>query len=372
MNLGIIMCNSAPYRALQLNEFSKIKGININVYYTFRKNDNREWKVNEGEGYKVKYLKGFKLSSKYGYINRGLLDIIKNNDVLLLGGYAELSYIVLALLAKIFNKRYGVIFDGISTNRINYKENKIKKNLKNIVVKNSSFIFANGTVGKEYFKNQFNYDEKRIYNQYLTVDSSLINKMYKNRVKYREELMRKLNIPIKDKVVIFSGRLIEIKNIEIIIEAISNMKEKGNITFLITGGGELEEKLEKLAEEKKVKIHITGFIKKQEELFKHYFVGDVLVLPSIDEPWGLVVNEAMIAGLPVIVSGICGCSLDLVKNDVNGYVFNPESVEDLKGKLKKVLFENKENMGEKSKNIINKWTFKNSKEALEKALSNIN
>ena len=371
MNLGIITCHSAPYRTLQINEFAKIKGLNITLYYTFSKSDNREWENNEEVGYKVKYLKGYKFSSKYGYVNLGLFNIIKNNDVLLIGGYSEISYIILALLSKLFNKKYGVIFDGISTNRISDKENKIKKLLKSIVINNSKFIFANGTIGKEYFKNQFKYDEKNIYNQYLTVDSKLINSMYDNRLKYKLEIKKRLKIKEEEKVVIFSGRLIDIKNVEIIIEAISKIKEKDNIIFLVTGGGILKDKLEKLAKEKGVKIHITNFIKKQEELFKHYFAGDVLVLSSIDEPWGLVVNEAMNIGLPVIVSNRCGCSLDLVQEGVNGYLFDPRDDEDLKIKLEKVLFKNKENMGKESKRIIRKWTFKNSRESLEKALKNL-
>ncbi|MDH5092760.1 glycosyltransferase [Clostridium perfringens] len=371
MNLGIIMCHSAPYRTLQINEFAKIKGINITVYYTFAQNDNREWEDNKKIGYKVEYLKGYKFSEKYGYINYGLFNIVKNNDVLLIGGYSEVSYIILSLLSKIFNKKYGVIFDGISTNRINDKENKIKKFLKNIVVKNSNFIFANGKIGKEYFKNQFKYNEKYIYNQYLTVDSELINSMYNNRFQYRSNVRKKLNIKNEKKVVIFSGRLISIKNVEIIIEAISKIKEKDNIIFLVTGGGILKEKLEELASKKNVKIYITNFIKKQEELFKYYFAGDVLVLPSIDEPWGLVVNEAMNAGLPVIVSDKCGCSMDLVKDGYNGYIFNSSDVEELKEKLQKVLFVNSESMGKESRRIISNWTFKDSRKSLEDALDNL-
>jgi glycosyltransferase involved in cell wall biosynthesis len=52
-------------------------------------------------------------------------------------------------------------------------------------------------------------------------------------------------------------------------------------------------------------------------------LADVLVLPSLSEPWGLVVNEAMACGMPVVVSNRCGCAIDLVKDGQNGYVFDP-------------------------------------------------
>lgn len=369
MEIGIIMCHSAPYRTLQMNEFAKIKNNNINVYYTFNKDDNRKWETNNEIGYKSIYLKGIKISSKYGYINKGLFSIMRNNDILMLGGYAETTYVLLAILCRIMNKKYGIIFDGISTNRIMSKEKFLKKLLKNIVVKNSNFVFANGIVGKEYFINKFKYDENKIFNQYLTVDNKLIDKMYINRNNYRRKIREKLNINNKEKVVLFSGRLIEIKNIEIIINAISNIKEKDKITFLITGGGELKETLLRLAEKEKVKIHITDFLEKQEELFEYYFAADVLVLPSIDEAWGLVVNEAMNVGMPIIVSHLCGCSLDLVKDGHNGYVFDPYDVNSLKNKLNKILFsDDMDRMGKVSKEIIGNWTMEKSKVMLEKIL----
>ena len=57
--------------------------------------------------------------------------------------------------------------------------------------------------------------------------------------------------------------------------------------------------------------------------------SDVLILPSKSEPWGLVVNEAMVCGMPVIVSETCGCVADLVKNDLNGFTFDPGNEKEL-------------------------------------------
>ena len=117
---------------------------------------------------------------------------------------------------------------------------------------------------------------------------------------------------------------------------------------------------------------ITGFISNQEELFKHYFVGDALILPSIYEPWGLVVNEAMLAGLPVLVSDICGCSLDLVEEGKNGYIIDPKSIDDIADKIEKTIYNNSENMMRlKSKEIINEWKFSNSAQNLKTIISNL-
>jgi glycosyltransferase involved in cell wall biosynthesis len=78
-------------------------------------------------------------------------------------------------------------------------------------------------------------------------------------------------------------------------------------------------------------ILLPGFIQYR-ELPAYYALAGVFVHASTTEQWGLVVNEAMATGLPVIVSNRCGCVPDLVAEGKNGFTFNPESVEDL-GKL---------------------------------------
>lgn len=195
--------------------------------------------------------------------------------------------------------------------------------------------------------------------------------MYNDKYKYRELIRRKYNISRNDKVIIYSGRLVKIKNIKSVIKAINKIN-KNNIVFLIVGDGELNTELSELSKELNIKCVITGFIEKQEELFKHYFAGDCFILPSIDEPWGLVVNEAMAAGLPIIVSDICGCSKDLVVDGENGYIVNSKNIDEMANKIKEILFDsNIELIGRKSKKIISSWNFSNSRLELEKIINSL-
>lgn len=75
-------------------------------------------------------------------------------------------------------------------------------------------------------------------------------------------------------------------------------------------------------------VHMPGF-KTYDEMPEYLGLASTFVLPSISEPWGLVVNEAMASGLPVLVSDRCGCAHELVRDGTNGFMFDPCDVEQL-------------------------------------------
>lgn len=364
MNLGFVTNLRSPYRTLQLNEFSKIEDLNITAYYCQNNKDNRNWGKLDSIKYREIDLIGKRIFKKYGYINKGLFDIVKNNDVIIIGGYQQPTYILLSLICRLYRKKYILLYDGLSRERLYIKEKKYKFILKKTVIKNAAYILGNGKVSKEYFSKKFKYPTKKIYNQYLSIDVKKIDEIYKLKKTYRDTYRKKLGIKESDKVILFSGRTVKEKNIEKVIMALSILKND-NIIFVITGGGELEENLKKMAKNLNVKLIITGFISNQQELFKHYCLADALILPSIYEPWGLVVNEAMRLGLPVIVSKACGCSLDLVKEGENGYTINPIDINDISEKINLVLFKLEKN---NSREIIGEWVVENSRKSLEEIL----
>lgn len=371
MNVAFVTNLRAPYRTLQLTEYAKISNVNTTVYYTFKRDENRDWNTNVGEGFKEVDLKGLKISNKYGYINNKLVCIVLKNDLIIMGGYEQPTYIVLSALCRLLKKPYVLFFDGITTDVFESKQNEIKMRLKKFIITGSNFIMANGKIGRKYFTELFNYPAENIFNQYLTVDSITIDKLYEDKEYYRKNYREKLGLNKNEKVIIYSGRLVSIKNVDIVIRAISKLKDT-SITLLILGSGEMETELLALANKLNVKIIVTGFISDQEELFKNYFVGDLLILPSLIEPWGLVVNEAMFAGLPVIVSNKCGCVWDLVKTGVNGYTIDPFNVVDIVEKLKIILGSSEiSKFGIKSRELISDWKFINSKLNLEKIIQRL-
>lgn len=120
---------------------------------------------------------------------------------------------------------------------------------------------------------------------------------------------------------IYVGRLIDIKNVALLIEEFN----RNGKSLTIVGKGVLESELKKQA---KPNITFTGFIDNN-KLGDVYQVHDVFILPSKSEPWGLVVEEALYWGLPVIVSDKVGSSIDMVQDLNTGCIFHSDNLDSL-------------------------------------------
>lgn len=123
---------------------------------------------------------------------------------------------------------------------------------------------------------------------------------------------------------LFVGRLIERKGLDVLLEAFERV-DGGELR--IAGDGPLREMVEAAAgRDPRIRLigHIAG-----EALARAYQDADVLVVPSLYEPWGLVVHEGLAYGLPVVVTDEVGAADDLIERDVNGYVVAAGSAEEL-------------------------------------------
>ena len=124
----------------------------------------------------------------------------------------------------------------------------------------------------------------------------------------------------RDLVVAFVGKFIREKRSSDILAAIARLPASTGCRLVFIGSGELEQDMRRHAIELGITPCFLGF-KNQSELPSHYAAVDVIVLPSSSETWGLVVNEAMACGTPVIVSESCGCAPDLVEPGVTGFTY---------------------------------------------------
>ena len=129
------------------------------------------------------------------------------------------------------------------------------------------------------------------------------------------------------------NRFLPKKNLSFLISAYAQYRQEvGTIAWdlVLCGDGQLRNNLEQQIRQLNLQeyVHLPGFLQ-QDELLPYFAHARCLVHASLQEQWGLVVNEAMAAGLPVLVSDRCGCFEDLVQSDITGFGFDPTAASQL-------------------------------------------
>jgi glycosyltransferase involved in cell wall biosynthesis len=121
--------------------------------------------------------------------------------------------------------------------------------------------------------------------------------------------------------VLYVGQLIERKGLRYLIDAYDRLKRTyADVALVLLGYGPLRNELEETARMRGLPdVHFLGHMD-VEQIPRAYAMADVFVLPSLEDTWGLVVNEAMACGLPVVVSERVGGSVDLVRDGENGFL----------------------------------------------------
>jgi glycosyltransferase involved in cell wall biosynthesis len=159
-----------------------------------------------------------------------------------------------------------------------------------------------------------------------------------------------------------SGRFIAVKNFSGLLHAFAGYRAAAGAqgwSLVLLGDGDLRSALEHLAHELGIadKVVLPGF-KQYDELPTYYGLASAFIHCSTVEAWGLVVNEAMATGLPVIVSNRCGCAPDLVEEGVNGFTFDPRDTGRLVSLMLKVAGGECDlgAMGQASWRMIGRWS----------------
>ena len=144
------------------------------------------------------------------------------------------------------------------------------------------------------------------------------------------EFRSKLRLP--ERFILFVGRLVEGKGVFDLLEAYGRLGDdvRSELGLIFAGDGDCRSELERRAKGiQPGKVGFAGFVHR-EDLAALYALSEALLLPTHSDTWGLVVNEAMACGLPIVVTSVAGCAADLVENEWNGYVVPPADPEALK------------------------------------------
>lgn len=261
--------------------------------------------------------------------------------VLNITGYFDWAQILLMVYARA--KGVKVVISTESS-VADHNRSAFKEKVKSIIVGLADAFFCFGSSSAAYLKTLGVPDRKITVKHAAVVDDDVILSVFR---KAQE------STPKTRHSFIYVGRLAPEKNLELLLKAflsVNNRPEKWDLVFI--GAGPSENTLRQMAGGSPY-VHFKG-AHPWYEVPDYLAQSDVLILPSTSEPWGLVVNEAMICGMPVIVSDKCGCAPDLVIDNENGYTFDPKNQSSLEEKLSNFMDQPDriERMGQKSLEII--------------------
>jgi len=274
-------------------------------------------------------------------------------DVLCLTGYydpAQLALLVYARLSGI-----PVVMQMEST-AFDNERSPIKEGIKRLIMRQCSGFFCFGSPQATYLK-QLGVPPARILLQKSAVDNRALLQAYTIARVERTARQQEMGLPAHNFV--FVGRLIEPKNLPMLLQcfadALTQSPDSGNWGLILLGNGPQEAALKQQSQtlgiSERVFFHPATHWYRVPDVLA---LADVLVLPSVSEPWGLVVNEAMVCGMPVLVSERCGCANDLVCDGQNGFLFDPAKPAQLTSHLLAFMTGqvNAEQMGQESQQII--------------------
>lgn len=371
MKLAIITTHAIQYYAPVFKALAG-RGISLKVFYTWgaeslQKYDpgfgrNVEWDIPLLEGYRYEFLKNTSpnpgTTHFRGIINPDAIKVIDsfNPDVILVYGWAWHSHLK---IMRHYAGKKRIWFRGDST--LLDAPRGYKKLIRYIflrwVYRHVNLAFYVGTQNKAYFKH-FGMKDAQLKFAPHSIDNNRFSPTGNSEA---NKIRKDLNISSAGIVVLFAGKLEPKKDPFTLLEAFEELDDD-NVFLLFAGNGVLEEELKRKAAQsaKKNKILFLDF-QNQGTMPAIYGACQLFCLPSVGpgETWGLAVNEAMAAGKAVLVSNKVGCSIDLVRNGVNGGIFEAGNVKELSDKIKD-LTKNPEKlrrMGEASAEIIENWSF---------------
>lgn len=237
-------------------------------------------------------------------------------------------------------------------------------------------FLAIGSANREFYRS-YGVAEDRISLVPYVTDNRHFQAACQAAVAGRETFRQSLGIKKGRSVLLFIGRLSWEKNLTVLIEAVRLLQQElpleSRPILLIGGEGPLSKEIRAQAAERAGDdIRFLGFVP-QSRLPALFDVSDALVLPSRIEPWGVVVNEAMNAGLPLILSDRVGSGDDLLRHGENGMVFETMSPRSLADAIRRVTGDPAfaAQAGQASLRRVNGWSTKLNVEGLREAMQKV-
>lgn len=364
----------APYRIPVLNALAQIPNIDPKVIF-LAENDRRlrEWHVYKEElqfSYQVLSSWRVPLPNSSLLLNWGMTAALRSYspEAIVCGGYNDPA----DWQAWLWARRNGVpFFSWVESNTHDRRTGTaVVESLKRRFLRGCRGVVVPGKASANYVES-LGVTSDAVF----TAPNAVDNNLYTNgaaQIRAQPDLPRS-TLALPERYFLFVGRLVPEKGVFDLLDAYGRLaveiRERVALVLVGEGGarGELEMKARTIAPGR---IMFRGF-KQRNQLIAEYALAELFIFPTHTDPWGLVVNEAMACGLPVIVTDVAGCSKDLIEEDGNGYVVPARDPAELARAMAAIVCnrERRARMGKRSLEIIANYSPERCAAGLAKAAS---
>lgn len=357
----------APYMVERFNALAKRGNLDFEAWFNDRARSDRSWDVEESTwAFRYRYLPSVSLGKHTIHFPTSLLR--RGNPQLLVSLYAEPVFLFGWVLAKIVGLRTAFWCEVTMDRWV--QRRRWKEWLKSIVFPRADALLGAGEDGRRYAM-RYGVSGQRAISLPHSIDVVHYSAKSREAKATRDALRAKLGL--KGTTFIYVGRLWWGKGLRFLIDAFAELQEGcgEQLSLMLVGDGEEEDSLKALCRERGVEnVKFVGF-KQKADLPKYYCASDVFVFPTLGDPYGLVVDEAMACSLPVVSTTAAGEIRGRVIDGHNGYLVPPEDTESL-SRAMRTLAENeslRQEMGQRSAAMIADHTPEKWAEEFERIVS---
>jgi glycosyltransferase involved in cell wall biosynthesis len=319
----------SPYRIPLFNALARHESIDLHVIFLAETDPNlRQWQVYKEEikfSYEVLPSWRRRLGRYNALLNRGIGRALAaaSPEVILCGGYSYVASWQALLWAQ--SRSIPFLLWSESNRQDLRRGHALVEFLKGEFVQRCDGFVVPGRSAREYLRSQ-KIKETSIFTAPNAVDNDLFGSAA--TIVRREAGARRRELGLPDRYFLFVGRLVPEKGVFDLLSAYAKLDDavRQQVGLVFVGDGVSRRQLEeRSASITPGRVIFSGFAQR-EQLAEHYALAQALILPTYTDTWGLVVNEAMACGLPVILSRAAGCAADLVKKRWNGLLIPPKDV----------------------------------------------
>ena len=372
----------APYRVPLFQRLAAYPEIDLMVYYGSEKDRHRAWPVNFGDGYAYALLPALTIPFYPHKLNYTLLpELLRQKYDVHIASENELGCQI-AYVASRWTKKPFILWSEEITYRIIRDRNEytwqgcLQKALPYLGRQFQNIVFFPLRYGALYVKRHCDAylaagqkteahlaavgAKGPFFRHGSTIDTVTFQRQL--REQNVAALKRAFGLA-QQKIILSVSYLQKRKGVQYLIEAFLQLR-RPEAVLLIVGDGEYKSELLKLVPPARTDIRFVGHA---ENPAKYYAIADIFVMPSFSDPWGLTVNEAMVAGLPVITTTNVGAQ-ELIQG--NGFVIPPRDSQALQAALEKLLDDEplRQQMGRRSLEIIKAYTIEHTAEVCRQAI----